>query len=124
MRSVSRVAAEIGEIEGFDVRFVNGADNVSLRRVDEYPFERAARGNWTVAKWREARFWSTYPDCDVEVLKPDGTVAHGKTLLDTLRAAWAGADDDKVDSITLSYTFYPAKPAARQVYEGSPQPRL
>jgi type I restriction enzyme M protein len=114
LRSVSRVAAEIGEIEGFDVRFVDGDDDVSARRVDDYPFERAARGNWTVAKWRESRFWATYPDYDVEVLKPDGTVAHGKTLLDTLRAAWAGADeDDNVDSTADSEEEAETEPAPK-----------
>ena len=97
MRSVSKVAAQVGEIEGFDVRFVDGDEDVSRRRVDDYPFERAARGGWTVARWREVRFWATYPDFGVEVLKPDGSVAHGKTLLDTLRAAWADAEEEGLE---------------------------
>jgi type I restriction enzyme M protein len=90
---VTTVAAQIGEIEGFEVRFVDGDEDLSHRRVDEYSFERAARGNWTIAKWRDSRFWSLYPDYDVEVLKPDGSVAHGKTLLDTLRTAWSAGGD-------------------------------
>ncbi len=88
MRSVSTVAAQIGEIEGFDVRFLDGDGDASRRRVDDYPFERAARGGWTVARWRDTRFASAYPDFDVEVLKPDGSVAHGKTLLFRNRRAW------------------------------------
>jgi type I restriction enzyme M protein len=96
VRAVSTVAAEIGEIEGFDVRFVDGDEDVSRRRVDDYPFERAARGSWTVARWREARFRTTYTDFDVEVLKPDGSIAHGKSLLGTVRQAWV-AQGEAID---------------------------
>jgi type I restriction enzyme M protein len=88
------VAAEILGIEEFAVRFVDPGDGSARKRVDGYPFERAARGNWTVAKWRSTRFEPTYWDYDVEVLKPDGSVAHGKTLLDNLRRAWADDDTD------------------------------
>ena len=98
MRSTSTVAAEIGEIEGFDIRFVDGDEDVSRRRVEDYPYERAARGAWTVAKWREQRFLPNYPDFQVEVLRADGSVAHGKTLLDTLRAEWADTYDDDEDA--------------------------
>ncbi len=98
MRSTSTVAAAIGEIEGFDIRFVDGDEDVSRRRVEDYPYERAARGAWTVAKWREQRFLPNYPDFQVEVLRADGSVAHGKTLLDTLRAEWADTYDDDEDA--------------------------
>lgn len=98
MRSTSTVAAEIGEIEGFDIRFVDGDEDVSRRRVEDYPYERAARGAWTVAKWREQRFLPNYPDFQVEVLRADGSVAHGKTLLDTLRAEWADTYEDDEDA--------------------------
>jgi type I restriction enzyme M protein len=86
VRSTNTVAKEIAEVEGFTVRFVTDGES---RRVDQYPYERAASGRWTVAKWRESRFWSSYPDFQVEVLKPDGSPAHGKTLLGTLREMWA-----------------------------------
>lgn len=99
MRSVSTVAAEIGEIEGFDIRFIDGDEDVSRRRAEDYPYERAARGAWTVAKWREQRFLASYPDFQVEVLRADGSVAHGKTLLDTLRAEWADVDWDDGDAM-------------------------
>jgi len=98
LRSTSTVAAAIGEIEGFDIRFVDGDEDVSRRRVEDYPYERAARGAWTVAKWREQRFLPNYPDFQVEVLRADGSVAHGKTLLDTLRAEWADTYDDDEDA--------------------------
>jgi hypothetical protein len=69
------VAAEIGDVEGFDVRFVNDAGDAMRRRAGDHPHARAASGTWTVARWREARFWTTYPDFDVDVLRPDGSVA-------------------------------------------------
>ncbi|MBX3313768.1 MAG: SAM-dependent DNA methyltransferase [Actinobacteria bacterium] len=117
LRSVSTVAAEIGEIEGFFIRFVDGDEDVSRRRVEDYPYQRAARGSWTVAKWREQRFLASYPDFQVEVLRTDGSVAHGKTLLDTLRAEWAEADeydedeaDDEEPSTTLASAIEAERP--------------
>jgi type I restriction enzyme M protein len=88
-RSTAKVAERIFEIEGFEVRFSTSDGDAGSRRVPDYPFERAAKSGWTVARWRESRFWSTYPDFEVEVLKPDGSPAHGKTLLSTLRETWA-----------------------------------
>ena len=115
MRSVNTVAAEIGEIEGFDIRFVDGDEDVSRRRVEDYPYERAARGAWTVAKWRKQRFLASYPDFQVEVLRADGSVAHGKTLLDTLRAEWAkGYEDDESGD---------EEPGVEQVAPKAEQPR-
>jgi type I restriction enzyme M protein len=88
-KATTTVAEGIREVEGFQVRFVDDELDGSARRVVDYPFARAAQGRWTVAKWRDSRFWSTYPEFDIEVLKPDGSTAHGKTLLGTLRDAWA-----------------------------------
>jgi type I restriction enzyme M protein len=106
---------QIGEVEGFDVRFVHADEELSRRRAQDYPFERAARGNWTVAKWRDVRFSSTYPEFGVEVLKPDGTVAHGKTLLDTLRATWADTDEDanEPDDERTAEPEAPVRPSGR-----------
>lgn len=91
MRSTKAVRKAIGEVEGFEVRFVgvDPDDDVDARRVDEYPFERAARGTWTVAEWKRKRFDVTYPDFSAEVLDPSGAVVHGKTLLENLRARFA-----------------------------------
>jgi type I restriction enzyme M protein len=98
MRSTSTVAAEISTVEGFEVRFLDeDGDDVSRRRITDYPFERAARSNWTVAKWREARAREAYPDFVLEVLRPDGSVAHGKTLLITVRNEWAEAAEGTAD---------------------------
>jgi type I restriction enzyme M protein len=113
-RSTGEVAERIFEIEGFQVRFSTSEGEAGSRRVPDYPFERAAKSGWTVGKWRDARFWSTYPDFEVEVLKPDGAPAHGKTLLSTLREAWAieldgGPDDEPEPPRSLSAERKPAE---------------
>jgi hypothetical protein len=90
MKLTKTVAEQIFEVEGFEVRFVSrdGSD-ITQRRVDDYRYERAARHNWTVARWRDNRFTPNYPDFDVEVLAGDGRVVHGKTLLSTVRGTYA-----------------------------------
>jgi len=90
------VGEEIAQIEGFDVRFVasDGADP-SRRKVDPYPYSRAARNAWTVAQWRRERFDVVYPNYGVEVLGPDGEPVHGKVLLENLRARYYEFDADE-----------------------------
>lgn len=93
MRSTKSVSDDIFNVEGFEVRFVGlDGEDVSLKRVDDYPYQRAARGAWTVANWKRERFEANYPDFAVEVLGPDGAVVHGKTLLDSLRSRWADSE--------------------------------
>lgn len=92
-RSTNTVAEEIFEIEGFEVRFIP-TDAEPGVYVDPYEYERAAPAGWTVKKWRETRCWPNYPEHDVEVLNPDGTPAHGKTHLSTLRTNYELAESD------------------------------
>jgi type I restriction enzyme M protein len=96
MKSTKSVAQQIAEIEGFDVEFVarDGSD-ISSRRVDDYPYSRAARGNFNVAKWKNDRFAANYPDFDVVVYNGDGEEVHGRTLLDNLRATYGDAENDE-----------------------------
>ncbi len=99
MRQVPKVEAAIRNLEGFDVQFIDpdGGDPGDYR-VADYPYERAARGNWSVARWRDQRFAKTYPDWDVQILDPDGEPVHGRTLLDNLRRAYLDAEwDDTAD---------------------------
>ncbi len=95
MRSTNSVADQIFNIEGFRIRFVgrDGVDPVS-RRVSDYEYERAARNNWTVARWRETRFTPTFADFDVKVLDGTGKAVHGKTLLSTVRASYNEIPDE------------------------------
>ncbi len=80
---------QIFEIEGLQVRLVprSGAWPLVMSGGD-YPFERAARDNWNVARWRERCFEPNYPDFDVEVLDTEGRAVHGRTLLSTVRATY------------------------------------
>src|SRR5665213_332693 len=93
-RAKSTVEADIYEIERFDVRFVGGEFAIG-KYVDPFPFEKAANSAWTVKKWRTTRWEPYYQDFGVEVLAPDGTPVHGKTLLSNLRAMYL--DDDEYD---------------------------
>lgn len=122
MRSTKAVRKSIGEVEGFDIQFV-GADpdeDVDARRVDDYPFERAARGSWTVAEWKRKRFDATYPEYVAEVLDPMGNVVHGKTLLENLRLRYLTdevspdeprAEARRASSVAKSAEATTAKPA-------------
>jgi type I restriction enzyme M protein len=94
VKATKTVAAEIAETEGFNVRFVSrdGSD-ITLRRVDEYDYARAARNQWTVARWREARFAVMYPDFEVEVLDANGISVPAETILSTVRGTYMGTDD-------------------------------
>jgi type I restriction enzyme M protein len=111
MRSPQSVSNEILEVEGFEVAFVSqdGTD-VAQRRVSEYPYQRAARSSWTVARWREQRFSPNYPDFDVEVLDASDEVVHGKTLLSTVRASYDDEDDEELTDIEAQ----PAPPRTRR----------
>jgi hypothetical protein len=54
-RAMSTVAAEIIQVEGFEVQFVGGESNPG-ERGDPYPFKRAANSSWTVKKWKTTRW--------------------------------------------------------------------
>jgi type I restriction enzyme M protein len=88
-KSTQTVSAQIWDVEGFEVAFLSqdGTD-VTHRRVDDYRFQRAAIGTWTVAKWREQRFTPDYPDFEVDVLDGSGEPVHGKTHLSTVRDSY------------------------------------
>ena len=89
MKSPRSVATQIQEVEGFDVLFQSSdGGDVAHRRVDDYPYVRAARGTRTIAWWREQRFVPNYPDFTVEVLDGSGEVVHGATHLSTVRDSY------------------------------------
>lgn len=91
MRTPVTVAEEIEAVEGFSVLVAGSQVSGDGAEVwTPYPFERAARKNWTVDRWRVERFARAYPGLVVEVLSPDGAAVSGSELLETLRARWAG----------------------------------
>lgn len=91
MPTIDKVAREIREFEGFDVRIRHVASKADPRsaktNVPGYKrrYNRIAWNTFTVNDWRRRRFADDYPDYVVEVLKPDGTIATGKTGLAKLR---------------------------------------
>lgn len=91
MPSIKTVERQIGNLEGFDVRFCH-PDGRDVRgdkgNIPSYGYERAARNGMTVAAWRELRFTPSYPGFSCEVLDATGEVCHGSTLLSTVRDSY------------------------------------
>ena len=91
MASVKTVERQIGSLEGFDVAICHrdGRDVRSDRTgLPGYMFEKAAKGAWTVAQWKESRFFEGYSGWDVDVLDADGRSCNGNMLLGTVRETY------------------------------------
>lgn len=89
MPNVKRVEGQLFRREGFRVQFRDRQTwrNVrdDLEGITAYPYARMAKNSWSVSYWKEQRFSRGYPGFDVAVLRADGHVAHGRTLLSTVR---------------------------------------
>jgi hypothetical protein len=89
VRSIER---KIRSVEGFAVRIVT-PDGIDVRGDKQLPAQyddhaHRAAGGMTVEGWRRVRFRTRFPGYDVEVVNADGTAAHGRTLLRTVRATY------------------------------------
>ncbi|HTU70354.1 MAG TPA: hypothetical protein VMF11_08515 [Candidatus Baltobacteraceae bacterium] len=89
---IGTLEMKIARVEGFQVR-VSYPDGRNVRSDREgmppWNWEKAARDNWTVARWKQERFKSVYPGFEVEVLDGDGNfVEYGNTLLETVRDSY------------------------------------
>jgi hypothetical protein len=88
MPLLSYVEKKIREIEGFSVT-IRHSDGRNMRSdrdgIPTYPYERGARNDWTVATWKQQRFYPTYPGFEVDVQDSSGQPVHGNTLVGTLR---------------------------------------
>ncbi len=100
LTSVKGVERKIRRTEGFEVRILRPPDTSRRRdvrsdkqRMPSYHFTNAADGEWTVKKWKDARFHPIYPGFDVEVLGRSGDAADGHTRLVTVRAGYEGAGE-------------------------------
>lgn len=86
---------DIERFEGFPVRIRHGRDRRDVRsdkkNLPGYAarWERIARNAHTVADWRRLRFDPNFPGFEVDVLRADGRVAHGRMSLKNLRAEHA-----------------------------------
>ena len=91
MATVASVERRVRSVEGFRVaiRHLDGR-NVRGDRTNmpTYMFRRAMSDTANVKAWREGRFRPRYPGFEVDVLRRDGSRAHGGTLLATVRAEY------------------------------------
>jgi hypothetical protein len=89
---IGTLEMKIARVEGFQVRvFYADGRNVRSDRegMPSWPWEKAARDNWSVARWKQERFKSLYPGFEVKVLNGDGeAVEFGQTLLETVRDSY------------------------------------
>jgi hypothetical protein len=78
-------------VERFEVtiRHADGRDMRSDKQgLPSYPYQIAAKNDFTVAQWREQRFKQVFPGYEVTVWLADGTEAHGVTKLATVRDSY------------------------------------
>jgi len=93
--TTSQLERDIERFEGFPVRIRHGRDRRDVRsdkkNLPGYAarWERIARNAHTVADWKRLRFDRLFPGFEVDVLRADRRVAHGKTSLAKLRAEHA-----------------------------------
>ena len=111
MGTPGSVARQIQQVEGFAVRFTHEAG--SRRRLEDYPYERAAKGSFSVSEFRRKRLEATYPDEAIEVLHPDGSAAHGRTLLQNLRTEYADAPADASNAFDAPADASPPTPTTK-----------
>ena len=85
---IKNVERKIANIEGFEVtiRYVDGRDvRGDKEGLPRYEYQKAAKHDFTVAQWRDQRFSQAYAGYQVSVWNADGSEAHGKTKLATVR---------------------------------------
>lgn len=89
MHTIKQIERQILRREGFNVQFRDRQTGRNVRDdlegITAYPYARMAKNSWSVSYWKEQRFSRGYPGFDVAVLRADGHVAHGRTLLSTVR---------------------------------------
>ncbi len=96
MPTIDKIAREIRDFEGFDVRIRQAdfkSNNTAKMPGYKRRYNRIAWNTFTVNDWRRRRFEGDYPEYVVDVLKPDGTVATGKTALAKIRSLYERNDN-------------------------------
>ena len=90
MTTLATRIRELSDLEGFDIQVLDNAGNPADPKINglpAYPHERKAKGTTTVNEWK-ARFHNTYSGYTCDVLNSDGSVAHGNTKLESVRATY------------------------------------
>lgn len=88
---IKKLEKKIWDIEGFAVviRHPDGTNvHGALEVKQPYSYERAAKNDWTVAKWKSHRFGLHLPQFIVDVLNGDGHDVAGNTRLGTVRDSY------------------------------------
>jgi hypothetical protein len=91
MPQLKGVERRIANLEHFKVTILHpdGRDVRDERHLPGgYPYQYAAKDDFTVAQWKEQRFRKAYPGFDVTVWNADGSEAHGRTKLSTVRDSY------------------------------------
>jgi len=91
--SIKTRERQISNLEGFDTCFTyeSGRDIRSdMTDIPKFSYDRAAKGDMTVAEWIQKRFKQTYPGFNCQVLDADGTVVHGGMKLSNVRETYQG----------------------------------
>jgi hypothetical protein len=87
--TIGQVERQIHNIERFEVQILYDRDGRDVRSdktgLPKYKYQRALKGSKNVREWREERFEANYHSYKVNVLRRDGRVANGRTLLTTVR---------------------------------------
>jgi len=89
MPKLRTVEKQIERCEGFRVRFRDAQTGRDIRGdrpdIPSYTYKKMAKNKWSVTKYKAERFMTCYPGFEVDVLNSNGYVAHGRTLLGTVR---------------------------------------
>ena len=91
MPRLKTVQRQLTRLEGFKVTFRH-PDGRKMRSdrsaVPQYTYERKAWGKWTVARWKNVRFYPSYAGFEVDVLNAEGEVMRGHTRLSNVRDSY------------------------------------
>jgi len=91
MTTVLTRITEIKKKEGFDIWHIRSAGKIvkvtKSGVLGVWPYRNRTRDTHTVKEFRE-KFAAAYPGCTCAVLRGDGTVVHGNTLLQQVRATY------------------------------------
>jgi hypothetical protein len=92
MPLAKKIEKRIWDIEGFDVNILH-EDRRNLRAdksdLPQYPYQNAAKNDWTVEAWKAQRFRPNYPGYDVEVLNGTNDPVPGNTKLGNVRDTYS-----------------------------------
>ena len=97
MPQLKNVERKIANVENFEVT-IRDAEGRNIRGdkggLPTYPYQLAAKHDFTVAQWRESRFKQVYPGLEVTVWMADGNEAHGGVRLATVRDSYLEEEEE------------------------------